>query len=57
MIVEMIAVFIGVMLVCAGAYYLVKEKHDAQSRKIYTITLVIGAVIAAGALIKMLLIG
>lgn len=57
MMVEIIAGLIGIMLVCAGAYYLIKEKHDAESKKIYTVTLLIGAVIAIGALIKIILIG
>lgn len=57
MIIEMIAVLIGVMIICASAYYLMKEKHDAESKKIYTVTLLIGAVIIIGALIKIFLMG
>lgn len=55
MIVEILAVLIGIMLICAGAYYLIKEKHDAESKKIYSITLVCGIVIALGALVKLIL--
>lgn len=57
MIVEIIAVLIGIMLVCGGDYYLIKEKHDTESKKIYTVTLLIGVVIVVGALIKIVLTG
>lgn len=57
MIVEIIAVVIGMMLVCAGVYYLIKEKNDVESKKIYTVTLLIGVLIIIGALIKIFLIG
>lgn len=57
MIVEVIAVLIGILLVCAGIYYLIKEKHDVESRKIYTITLLSGIIIVIGALVKIFLIG
>lgn len=57
MMVERIAVVIGVMLIAAGAYYRIKERHDRESRNIYSITLVIGAVITVGALVKIFVIG
>lgn len=57
MIIEIIAVLIGIMLVCAGTYYLIKEKHDAESKKIYTVTLLIGIVIVISALVKIFLMG
>lgn len=53
-IITVIALLIGVMILGAGAYYLVKEKEDKESRKIYLITAAVGAVIVAGAVIKML---
>lgn len=57
MIVEIIAVLIGIMIACTGIYYLIKERHDTESKKIYTITTLIGTVITIGALIKIFVIG
>ena len=47
MIVKIIGLIIGILVLCAGIYYLVKEKHDPESKKIYTIVSVVGGVIAA----------
>lgn len=38
---------IGLLVLGAGICYLVKEKQDAESRKIYTVVSVIGGVLAA----------
>ena len=43
--VKIIGLIIGILILGAGAYYLVKEKQDPESRKIYTIVSVIGAVL------------
>jgi len=53
-IITIAALIIGIMIAGAGAYYLVKEKNDPESRKIYTITAIIGAVIVVGSVAKML---
>lgn len=45
MLVKIIGLIIGILVLGAGIYYLAKEKHDAESRKIYTIASVIGGVI------------
>lgn len=45
MTVTIIALIIGILILCAGIYYLVKEKDDQESKKIYTIISLIGAVI------------
>ena len=45
MLTKIIGLIIGVLIFGAGIYYLVKEKHDPESKKIYTIVSVIGAVI------------
>ena len=45
--VKIIGLIIGILVLCAGIYYLVKEKHDPESKKIYTIVSVVGGVIAA----------
>lgn len=38
-------IIIGRMILGAGIYYLIQEKDNAESRKIYGITSLIGAVI------------
>ena len=45
MLVKIIGLIIGVLVLGAGIYYLVKEKHDKESKKIYTIVSLIGGVI------------
>ena len=47
MAVKIIGLIIGILVLCAGISYLVKEKHDPESKKIYTIVSVVGGVIAA----------
>ena len=51
MAVKIIGLIIGVLVLCAGLYYLIKEKHDLESRKIYTIAIVIGGVICAACVV------
>lgn len=55
MIVTILALIIGILVAGAGIYYMTKEKEDAESRKIYTIAAVVGAVLAVGALLKLFL--
>ena len=47
MAVKIIGLIIGILVLGAGIYYLTKEKHDPESRKIYTIVSVIGGIVAA----------
>ena len=47
MLIKIIGLLIGILVLGAGLYYLVKEKHDPESRTIYTVVSVIGGVIAA----------
>lgn len=47
MAIRIIGLIIGILVLGAGIYYLVKEKHDPESRKIYAVVSVIGAVVAA----------
>ena len=47
MAVKIIGLIIGILVLCAGLYYLIKEKHDPESKKIYSIVSVIGGVICA----------
>ena len=46
MVIKIIALIIGVLVLGAGLYYLSKEKHDPESRKIYGVVSAVGAVIA-----------
>lgn len=44
--IEITGLVIGLLILGGGLYYLIKEKDDAESRKIYSIASVIGVVIA-----------
>lgn len=57
MTITIIGILIGALILGAGIYYLVKEKEDREARKIYTITTVAGALILAGAILKLVLAG
>lgn len=46
MFLKLIGLIIGILVLGAGIYYLVKEKADPESRKIYTIVRIIGGLIA-----------
>ena len=47
-------IIIGLPVLAACIYFLVKEKADPESKKIYTIVTVIGAVITAAALLMLI---
>lgn len=47
MVIKIIGLIIGILVLCAGVYFLAKEKHDPESRKIYTVVSVVGGIIAA----------
>ena len=47
MAVKIIRLMIGILVLCVGLYYLIKEKHDPESKKIYSIVSIIGGVICA----------
>lgn len=49
-----IASLIGAMLLAAGIYYLVKEKNDHESKKIYMTSIVAGAIVLAFGIIKLI---
>ena len=51
MVIKIIAAIIGAMILVAGLYYLVKEKNDPESRKIYSIVSVIGGLIFIAGLV------
>ena len=52
-IVCIIGILIGLLVLGTGIYYLHQEKHD--SRKIYTIVSVVGALLAVGAAVWLIL--
>ncbi len=43
---KIIGLIIGILVLIAGIYYLVKEKDDPESKKIYSIISVIGALVS-----------
>lgn len=52
MIFNIAGLVIGAMILVAGIYYLIKEKDDPESKKIYSIAAGIGAVIVLAVIIK-----
>lgn len=55
MLIRIIGTIIGALIMGAGIYYLIKEKHDPESRKIYTAVSVIGGVICAACAVLIVL--
>ena len=45
MVIGIIGIIIGLLVLGAGLYYLVKEKNDPESKKIYSIVSAVGAVV------------
>ena len=54
MIYSVLGLVIGLAVLIVGVFYLVKEKHDKESVKIYGIISAAGGVIFAAALLRML---
>lgn len=52
-----IILIIGIMILAAGLFYLSKSKNDSESKKIYGITSIVGAVIIVGVVIKIIVAG
>lgn len=46
MAIKIIGLIIGILVLGAGVYYLIKEKHDPESKKIYTAVSAVGGAIA-----------
>lgn len=53
MTVSIIGIIIGVAVLGAGIYYLVKEKNDAESKKIYSMVSVLGALLTLVMLLRL----
>lgn len=54
MAVKIIGLIIGILVLGAGIYYLVKEKHDSESKRIYSIISIIGAVITIACVLMLI---
>ena len=54
LLVPVLGIIIGLLVLAAGIYFLVKEKADPESKKIYTIVTLIGAVIIVAALLMLI---
>lgn len=52
---SVLVILIGLLVLGTGIYYLHQEKHDSESRKIYTIVSVVGALLAVGAAVWLIL--
>ena len=46
MAVKIIGLVVGILVLGTGIYYLAKEKHDPESKKIYSAVSAVGGVIA-----------
>lgn len=55
MAVKIIGLIIGILVLGMGLYYRAKEKHDPESKKIYTVVSVIGAAVAVVCLLLLVL--
>ena len=55
MIISIIGMLIGALVTGVGVYYLIKEKRDKESVKIYGIISGVGGVIFIGMLVKLFL--
>ena len=45
MVIGIIGIVIGLLVLGAGIHYLIKEKNDPESKKIYSITSAVGAIV------------
>ena len=45
MVIGIIGIIIGLLVLGAGIYYLIKEKNDTESKKIYSIISGVGALV------------
>lgn len=55
MLFNVVGLMIGIMILLGGIYYLVKDGKDEESKKIYGMTVIIGAMITVVMIIKWLL--
>ena len=55
--ITILALLVGLFILGGGIYFLAKEKADRESRTIYLITTLVGAVIVLGDVVKIALSG
>lgn len=55
MTLAIIGLVIGILVLCAGVYYLIKEKNDPESRKIYGVISLLGGALTVGMIVKLIL--
>lgn len=55
MAVKLIGLVIGLLILCAGIYYLIKEKNDPDAKKIYSVFSAIGAVLSVACILMLVL--
>ena len=49
MIIAILGIVIGLLVAGAGIYFLKENKNDAESKKIYSIVIAVGIIVAAAA--------
>lgn len=54
MVFKIIGLIIGLLVLIAGIYYLVKEKNDPESKKIYSIISAFGALVSVSCVLMLL---
>lgn len=55
MTVKIIGLIVGLLVLGAGLYYLVKEKKGPESRKIYGVVNAVGGVLVIGCILSLIL--
>ena len=55
MTVKIIGLIVGLLVLGAGLYYLVKEKKDPESRKIYGVVSAVGGMLVIGCILSLIL--
>lgn len=55
MVMTIVLLIIGIMVAVGGAVFLVKEGSDKESRNIYLIATIIGAVVAIASIINLII--
>lgn len=53
--IKIIGLIIGILILCAGIYYLAKEKNDSESKKIYSVISAAGAIISVVCVLLLIL--
>lgn len=55
MTLAIIGLVIGILVLCASIYYLIKEKNDPESRRIYGVISLPGGALTIGMIVKLIL--